>query len=764
MMSEKSFLTKVREQLRHRLSPAALCGLLFFLYHVCGSFLAITAAVSNDTASGASAEQIANDRFSAALAVFGPGSFAFLITIILAVVLSVQGYAWLDSRREIDFYESQPVSRKERFFQTYSAGVFLYAAAHFVTLLLGLLLALGMHAMQLSTLVTAMYQAVRLLILFLGIYSFCILAMMLCGNIVIALIASVTLLSYEMLFRLVLNGYMSAFFFTAYQNFDERYMTPWFSPLYYYFAGIQDNISPLLSFLPGRADGALSMEAVHQFVRNAAGSDLKALVLAAAVLLLGWFAYTKRKNEAAGTAVVFRPVQIAVKLLISLLASLSIGLVVYAIMGQNWSTSALVVSIVFLVIGAVLFSCIMEIIYSFNFKALFCHAPEILLSAALSILIFCFFRFDLAGFDHYLPNVSAVESAALYQDYYGSYYDTQGKYVSAEDYFRNGMQLKDVAAVEKLAAVGQAYARQIRNDYNQSQNGYNMVVQYHMKNGSQVYRKLILPEDTDPELMNAVFGTDEYKKAVLQLDGIAFRDVSGLQREIRYSTDYDSRQTEADMGMLEQLKDAYEKDLAQYDFTFANRNIAIGTIELPGENADDIPDSMEADGEGLHSDPDTADGRISYTVSLPVYPQYKNTLEFLRGQNLYIASVPDVSEVKEITVVKSPSDGVLNVYDKGNTDSTKTFTSPEEIAQILSACVSQDFDGHFHTADQFDTEYSIEVLLWDQSTGGMTDNTIVDEDGNDMTPADTGNADSSGRSISYRFLAGQVPDLVKQKF
>ena len=46
--------------------------------------------------------------------------------IILAIITGIQGFYWIYKTRSVDFYESQPMSRKERFWQIYVNGILLY--------------------------------------------------------------------------------------------------------------------------------------------------------------------------------------------------------------------------------------------------------------------------------------------------------------------------------------------------------------------------------------------------------------------------------------------------------------------------------------------------------------------------------------------------------------------------------------------------------------------------------------------------------------
>ena len=111
------------------------------------------------------------------------------------------------NRQELDFYESQPVSRRSHFFSVWVNNLLIYLISYLSTMLLAHLVAAGLGArteMSGTVFAESMVQALRSLLLFMGLQAVTMLAVMLTGNIVISLLAAAVLMLYEFFFRLLI--------------------------------------------------------------------------------------------------------------------------------------------------------------------------------------------------------------------------------------------------------------------------------------------------------------------------------------------------------------------------------------------------------------------------------------------------------------------------------------------------------------------------------------------------------------------------------
>ena len=104
----------------------------------------------------------------------------------------------------------------------------------------------------------------------------------------------------------------------------------------------------------------------------------------------------------------FRKSQPVIKLLLVVPIALTGSLIFREMIGSDgWSIFGLVC-------GLVISYAIIEIIYNFDFRSLFAHKKQFALCTVCSLAILAFFRFDLSGFDSYVPSESKMEAAGIY--------------------------------------------------------------------------------------------------------------------------------------------------------------------------------------------------------------------------------------------------------------------------------------------------------------------------------------------------------------
>ena len=638
MMSEKSSFSNhmQRELTRRRLGPEALCLLCQLLCHLVFPWLMFVALDTKAEEFSYTAGYLLREKQELVSSLFGVRSFIPLVVGILAVVMTVQGFAWLDNRVEIDFYESQPIRRRSRFFGIAFHSFWTAALIHAVCLLSGLLLSFAEGALTKPLLLEALYAYFRMQVLYLGISGIAMIAMMFCGNVIIALLATAALLAYEAAFRILQEG-MADWFYRTRFSFGAEEAGLWFSPVYYFIHGI------------GRTGGiyldapreVLTENGFRQIVSDGLPDDLRGLVLAAVCILFAYFCFTRRKNEAAGQAVVFRPVQVIVKLLFGMFMGTTVGLIVYGIMRESHTASATAAVYFGIVLGAFLMAAIMEIIWQFNFRAAFRHAPELLLAVLSAAGLFSWYRFDLGGYDRYVPKEGTVREVRFLRNSMEDQVTEEPVVLRGGEVFFKGQgftEPEDILAAERLALLGQQELHRIGGDYDAMQNCNNMVVVYTLNSGRQEARRLSLPGALDPERtadFDRLAGSDVYKDASYQLTGYPFRPSAAMFSDFRYDTDADSRRgdsgdaagdrlrkayldwifgqhdkdgfdavqggtvssdtpesgiTDPDLqkeaerraAFLRTFAEAYRQDLRMYDYSFARTHQAIGAVRIEG--------------------------------------------------------------------------------------------------------------------------------------------------------------------------------------
>ncbi len=696
-VSRAGFLTRQRGLLGRRLWPSALTFLGFFLYNIAGA-----ATVLISAAQEASSQNLAGAQKTAALheavrLLFGYNSpCAFLIVFPLALILAIEGFSWMDSRQQVDFYESLPVPRRQRFLDICFSGFLYFIFSYLITLEAGLLIAGAMGALTRGLLLEIIQQILRTAAFFTAIYGLGVLSAMLTGNVVVAGCAFLVLLLYETEFKMTLRGYCSVFFSTWSKRPAGFLVSRLFDPFYHYY------------YMVGGPEGPLRL-----------------IALAALYFLLAWVCYRLRKNEYAGTAVVFGPVRSVVRVAVSLITGLVAGLVFSSLQDSRS------LAVVWLILFTVITACIMQIIYDYDFKALFRRPAEIAIAALLGLLIYFSFLFDIAGYDRFIPDPGKVADAALvFSDTYSyaSIYNDRGYNVDLDTFGEEYMHLDKVENVIAIAQFGQEYTRKsdamhgregtiyitsplvnttgstAGNDSdpstgpsagNDSQNSsgstagnnsenasgstagndsenssgstegnssdaasantsgksysgtienntptYNCTVVYRMKNGENIVRTFRLPCSVDPAAMNSIVGTKAWREGSFSIyHDKAIRSAADIFT-IDYTNAKDYTYGSMDRKKYEAFRQAYLRDLEQFTYSFASTNRPVGRLTLNYDSR--LADAALAKPEGSSAaipDKSLVANLEGASIGYPVYSTFTNTISFLKDNRLWIESL-----------------------------------------------------------------------------------------------------------------------------
>lgn len=183
------------------------------------------------------------------------------------------------------------------------------------------------------------------------------------------------------------------FFATYSGNSDILIASLKFSPLCAVFAYV--NAVPNVSL-------AQTMSAVPM-----AGSMIVALLLLGAILTaLSWLLYQKRPSEATGKALIYPISQPILKAYLMFIIAIAAGMI-FSLAGSKLFFYFAVI------VFAVLTHMTCEVIIQHDFKAMGRKLPQCAVILLLILALVGVFRFDLLGYDSYLPEPSQVEKVFL---------------------------------------------------------------------------------------------------------------------------------------------------------------------------------------------------------------------------------------------------------------------------------------------------------------------------------------------------------------
>lgn len=631
----------------------------------------------------------------------------FPVVLALAAIIGMQGFSYLFDRRKVDMYHSVPVSKNRRFFVVYVNGLTIYLTANLSGLILGMILAASQNAVNGEVIAAAGLAFVWNFFSFLVFYHLMILAVMLTGNRFVTTALFSLLALYEFLVNDMLEGLKGIFFktYSAYYLQDE----PKFSTFYDCIMRIWD-----IKNAPDAAAAAgLAMPLVAKWIG-----------IAAVLFALGWYAYGKRPSETAGKAVAHRFLEPVIKVATAIPVAYLVGKIVYNTSYQN-ETLMMIGALA----GGVLLCGAMEVIYDFDIRSIFKH----LISGGAAIIgilaIFCIFKWDLFGYDAYIPAQNKVESIAISADgYYDSYWDENREYIDPSEFGKTHMFLTDVSPVLALAENAK------QADPEEMEDGRGVNILYRLKSGVQKERR-IQADYEDPateKLLNQIFRMEAYQQGVFQM----LTDESLLEGVTRIR--YTNGPAKAVIAVEEAagLRDAWLKDMKQFDFTLVRHNRPCGMLCFEYKNYNQ--------------------------KQLLIYDSFENTIAALKRLEAYYPMELDAADIESVSVTcyhnelaqqddaadydMEPRVVAEETWDAEYADHTdytvsETFYEEEQIAQILPHLYSTWVDAPWSRNQDLDENYSVEIVFKRDTSYPY---------------------DRDSYYFTYSFYAEQVPEFVAE--
>lgn len=402
-MTSKSFSSKglLGNSMRRSLWALVLSGVGFFLSLLLPTLMTMQNALEQraqglkELSQASVALNWQNSMNNAASLLGGGNLFVKIVFIVLAVVCGVALFAYLHNRQKVDFYHSLPISRTRLFANNFLTGIVCTLLTYFIMLAITLACVYAMGCGEAVRWGEIGGAVLCNLIIFLLVYALTVLTTIVCGNTIITLLLLVWVFFSPMLIRILQIGLFTNFYET-YTSADAYYnlgLAAFLSPVFQYF-GIDGLHFRGSSFVFGGTDGS-----------SALGLLVGYLIAAAVVTALALFLFRIRRSERAGTALAFTPTKLPIKVYMCLVMGVAFGWVFGMIAGNFWFWPGLV-------IGTVLFHWIVEIIYAFDFRAIFAKPLHLL---AILVVLFAgmlAMQFDVTGYDTWLPDredITAVD-------------------------------------------------------------------------------------------------------------------------------------------------------------------------------------------------------------------------------------------------------------------------------------------------------------------------------------------------------------------
>lgn len=659
----------------------------------------------NETGTYRTKQVFRDAMYQAARDALGFSDNVYPFIIILGAVIGIQGFSYLYDRRKVDMYHSVPVTKGRRFAVVYVNGLAIYLVSNLAGLLLGMVLAGAQGAVNAAVISDAGLAFLWNLFLFLASYHMMILSVMLTGN------RFVTACVYLFLglFEICVNAMKNALSWDFYDTYTTAFKDS--DPKLSVYYDCTANIWQLKNLKEAGEKAALAFPIMGKWA-----------MIAAVFLALAWIAYRRRDSEAAGKAIAFSVLKPFLKVAVAIPGALLIGSLVYDSSNNNDMLMAMG-----MLAGVILICAAMEVLYAFDIRCILKHLPSTG-AAVLGILaIFCIFKWDLAGYDNYIPKQNQLESIAISLDcYYDSYWDENGQYIDSDQYIKDNMFLTDTEPVLALAEMSR---KTDPEDMARKVQSRTLQVLYRLKSGKEKARRVVVDYD-DPKAeayLNQIFQTDEFKRGIFQT--ITDENYCDGVTKISYSNG--PVRTTIPAKEADALRDAWIKDMEQFDFTLAKNGMPCGQITLS------YADYSQRD--------------------WYVYDTFAETIACLKKNEAFYPAKLNAKDIDYITVINYHNEMSEENMDSGiearavavretavadtYVDYTvqETFTETAQIEEILSAVRCSYFTSPWGNYNGTEENYSVNVVFKKDSDYPYERDSYY---------------------FNYVFVKGQVPEFV----
>lgn len=472
------------------------------------------------------------------------------VIVALAAGSAAASFCYLHSRKQMDFYGSLPVKRTVLFRSAVQNSILTFLAALVVEEAVELCAAAGYKVFA-SSIAAATSSAFWYFMVFVTTYLTMTLAMIMTGNIIVGMLGFGVFASYFPLVLYMLYPLYAGTFFTTYTENATGICS-----------AVMKHLSPVYVAL-----------ADTWYARVERKVELMQLLILAvwiiALYILCKVLYNRRPAESAGRAMAFPKANTVIKLLLTIPASLYVGIMFYELGGNAgfW----LVFGVIF---GALIVHAVIECIYEFDIRAIFHHKQHLAVALFASLFITLIFSKDLFGYDRYVPKASAVESVDVRPS------DISGIGIC-------GKTGEGLTGKEKNLALKLISEVVKDNDKKEASDKIYIDVKYCMKNGSNKLRAYSIQSKKAKEIFDKLYATRAFKSNIYNIYTGDYNDIievsySGVEPEYLNFTKEEKKE----------FFDIYLSEFDQLTYTERVKEIPIGTIDLTigEENGDTVGD------------------------------------------------------------------------------------------------------------------------------------------------------------------------------
>ena len=688
MTSRNSFFNLLKEDFRRRLWTFILASLVFFGTFPIVFTMMLQSWVSNYKDNDFFTQAQMLDRIADYVSDFtGINVWLAVVTCVGAVICGVSGFAYLHSKKQMDFYHSLPVKRERLFLVRFVNGILIYAIPYLISIVYVYFICTVFGVMSTRIFTDALLGFFWNLMGYIILYLSTIIAMVLTGKMVIAFFGIVVLNAYAPAIYGLALLLQESFFVTMHTRSmaieDVIFNTRWLSPFSFYL-GMIANIYDETASIP---------------------LELLSVVLMAIVLgVIALWLYKKRPSEKADIAMSFKISEPIVRILIAIPVGIVAGLLLFAVQYDLDKDFAIIWLVLGSILGAFIAHGIIESLYQGDVKKCLSHKVQMGATIVVAIITPLLFYYDVFGYDSYVPKKDDIAHMALASSdlrFGGNYFDEEGGWISAEEFALKEMQVTNFDAMYELA---QFLSKEVSEHRTVNFFGYdsyygnlntekvsysNYVIQYTLKDGSKVTREYKYNIYAILDLVERIYAEEEFRTAIHPLFCLENTDLE-LKAISCYSQHSPITSTINAKKNMEELLATYRKELLALTFEELQETVAIGAMDVEYM-------IYYSDGTVFTENGET----------FLIYPSMKETIALMKANGYTMQSITEMDTVEKLTIRYS---GALSDLLGEDYEECYDGDSSADIDYYIGSSSYQYYDGKYPTPEVYSyKEIALEI-------------------------------------------------------
>lgn len=586
------------------------------------------------------------------------------VVVSLAAFLNgINGFLYLYSRKQTDFYHSLPVKRSRMFWNRVYTGLVYNLVPYVIMEFFAVCIGAARGFFSLKLMKAAVILLLLHLLLYFMVYFSVVLVLCITGNLLMGAVCLGAIYAYGPFFSLLIMGYRSVFYHTY--TLEKTYGLIRF---------LQEAGSP----------AALALSFYKTYSQGRGMGYLLAIVFVTIFfIIVSYFAYTRRASEAAERPIVYKKTALVIKFLIVIPCGLSAGYIFYLLPTNNMRIFWWIFG---LILGTVMAHGIVEVVYGMDFHCFFKKKAQLLLAGIMVAVCAFVYQTDLFHYDTYLPNQNKIEAISLNLLPFGNWGSSSvsrnpdntfevsdsDKWYKEELTALNGKGIGDKTyqVLERiLENQGIWYEKSNSDADNSPESGEEYVfctgVKFRLSSGRNIYRRYFISAKESRELLTALYEEEnlkEHNQRILELDTEYLEEIFFNAADGNGYLIFQGDNEKAG-ELIEALKKDIQKSSVE-DFL----KVPCGNIQL----SYNLPGREKAD----RMTPGTETYQVSAYGNCTIYPSYKNTMKILRETG-YPLTVEEAF-VKKVSITYYREDGQTV---------TEDYTDEKEIEAVKKAAV-----------------------------------------------------------------------------